>query len=569
MQERKIFNYESVMLSEKTLKEEGYEPTAFGKTSTKFIWATCRFCGEPSRIRKGQFTKSGSACHNECRLKEQSQSKSPFSREDVREKIKQTNLQRYGSENANQNEMVAKKISAGRIAAQDKIEQTNLEKYGVVNPFQSEEIKQIIKQTNQEKYGCDHAMQNDDIKKKTKSTIQERYGVTAITEIPGVKEKAKQTNIARYGYPHPMQNPDLQQSKTDNWNKSIESNDNYNLINTLRGAEFWERMKGDITLKSLCEEFDINYRSTTSRLLHDEFREKYYELYSFPRQQEQKRVASIIRDMGFTVDINDRSIIAPLELDIVIPDKKLAIEFNGSYWHSEACLDHEVARLKHLEKTRMCQNAGYRLFHIFEHQWKERESQILNFLKSILSICDKSVFARKCQLTNDSCREFLDKNHIQGYGNRTIQYFNLIFENRIVGTMTASSHHRQNANDDVVVLNRLCFEDGIQVTGGASKLFSAFTKWAKENNYKSIVSWSDNLWTEGNVYKQLGFIMEQEYAPDYFYWDIKKHIAMSKQSQQKKKVNCPDELTEYDWCKSRGLYRIWDCGKKKWTFKVE
>lgn len=31
---------------------------------------------------------------------------------------------------------------------------------------------------------------------------------------------------------------------------------------------------------------------------------------------------------------NDRELIAPYELDIVIPELHLAIEFNGVYWHS-------------------------------------------------------------------------------------------------------------------------------------------------------------------------------------------------------------------------------------------
>lgn len=568
MAERKIFNYESVILEEKTLKEEGYKPSCFGKTSTKFIWASCRYCGKPSRIRKGQFNKSGSACHKECRLQEQSQSGSPFARKDVREKIKQTNLERYGSEHANQNKDIAKRISEGRQKAQSKIEKTNLNKYGVANPFQSEEIKQKIIKINNEKYGTDHAMQNDQVQKKTQKTLLDRHGVSNIANIPGIDEKRKQTNIQKYGYPYPMQNPDLKKSATENFNESIKDNDNYLLINTLRGREFWQRIQDDITLKDLCDEFRINYQSVTSRLLHDEFRDRYYELYSFPRQQEQKRVASIIREMGLSVLVNNRSIISPLELDIVIPDKKLAIEFNGNYWHSEACLNHSDAKMKHLTKTRLCQNKGYRLFHIFEHQWKERESQILNFLKSILSIHDKKIFARKCKINHESCRDFFENNHIQGYGNRTIKYFNLTYEDKIVASMTASSHHRQNADPNIIVLNRLCFEDGIQVVGGASRLFSKFIEWAKENNYNKIVSWSDNLWTEGNVYKELGFILEQEYPPDYFYWDVKKHIALSKQSQQKKKVNCPAGMTEHEWAKERGLFRTWDCGKKKWIYNL-
>ena len=36
---------------------------------------------------------------------------------------------------------------------------------------------------------------------------------------------------------------------------------------------------------------------------------------------------------------NNRHIISPMELDIYIPQKNLAIEFNGLYWHSELFRD--------------------------------------------------------------------------------------------------------------------------------------------------------------------------------------------------------------------------------------
>lgn len=48
---------------------------------------------------------------------------------------------------------------------------------------------------------------------------------------------------------------------------------------------------------------------------------------------------------------NDRKIIFPYELDIVIPDRKLAIEFDGLFWH-------QIKNRKlgyHLMKTEMCE----------------------------------------------------------------------------------------------------------------------------------------------------------------------------------------------------------------------
>jgi hypothetical protein len=68
MNNKKIFNFESKVLVGLTIEKEGHHPDELSRCSQKFIWAACRFCGEPSRIRKLFYTKAGSACHNQCRI---------------------------------------------------------------------------------------------------------------------------------------------------------------------------------------------------------------------------------------------------------------------------------------------------------------------------------------------------------------------------------------------------------------------------------------------------------------------------------------------------------------------
>ena len=65
---------------------------------------------------------------------------------------------------------------------------------------------------------------------------------------------------------------------------------------------------------------------------------------------------------------NDRKLIAPYELDILIPELKLAVEFNGSYWHS---LEAGTPLGYHQMKSMMCEAKGYRLIHIWEDEWSD------------------------------------------------------------------------------------------------------------------------------------------------------------------------------------------------------
>lgn len=93
-------------------------------------------------------------------------------------------------------------------------------------------------------------------------------------------------------------------------------------------------------------------------------------------------------------------------------------------------------------------------------------------------------------------------------------------------------------------------------------------EWCKKQGINKIITWSDSMISMGNSYEKIGFRLEKIYRPDYFYWDVKNDCYRSKQSQKKKSTKCPEGMTEREWCWDRGLYRIWDCGKKKWSISL-
>ena len=67
---------------------------------------------------------------------------------------------------------------------------------------------------------------------------------------------------------------------------------------------------------------------------------------------------------------NARNIISPLEIDLYYPDKKVAIEFNGDYWHSEKFKDNEYHRNKYIK---CCEN-DIHLISVFERDWLDNKS---------------------------------------------------------------------------------------------------------------------------------------------------------------------------------------------------
>ena len=74
-----------------------------------------------------------------------------------------------------------------------------------------------------------------------------------------------------------------------------------------------------------------------------------------------------------------KTIIKPLELDIYLPELKMAFEFNGNYWHSTK----KIKKNYHQEKTLKCQKEKIKLFHVYEFDWDEKRTETEKKIKSL------------------------------------------------------------------------------------------------------------------------------------------------------------------------------------------
>ena len=209
---------------------------------------------------------------------------------------------------------------------------------------------------------------------------------------------------------------------------------------------------------------------------------------------------------------------------------------------------------------------------LFSDEWKNRQSQCQNFIDGANGKHKRRINARQCvveEIDKSSAREFLEEYHIQGSNNLSLVYFGILKDEELLGILSLGRHSRQ-ISQNRIVLDRLCFKKGTYVVGGSSKLFKKCVQWSKDKRYDEIISFSDNRLTTGITYEKLGFSIEKNYRPDYSYVDINNPSSRySKQSQKKSSVKCPSGLTEYEWAKQRGLERIWDRGKKRWTYLLD
>jgi hypothetical protein len=255
------------------------------------------------------------------------------------------------------------------------------------------------------------------------------------------------------------------------------------------------------------------------------------------------------------------------EIDIYIPELKLGIEYCGLYWHSEDA-PHPRNKNYHKEKLDLCKDKGISLITIFEDEWKNKQFQIKNFILNKIQLKETKIYARDCkakEIDKETAKAFLDIYHMQGSGK--IDYaIGLYYNSELMGVTTGCPHHRGLQE---YTLNRLVFKKDTSITGGASKLINTLKDYAKVKGYSKIISWSDNKWSDGNVYLATGWEKAEELPSDYSYC-VGNGVRKNKQSCKKKYLKNLGAIgnTELEMAKSLGWSRIWDCGKIRWVLKL-
>ena len=491
-------------------------------------------------------------CNNSCAVKSDL----------TQAKIKKTNLERTGYEHNSLNPESQKKMQAtnrsnnggvlyfqnkdnikalvekkikkfGNGNNTEKIKKTNLEKYGIENQFQRpgliiDNIEKKIK-----KFG------NGNNIEKIKKTNLEKYGVESVLSLQRIHDDLKAKNL------------DL---KLLRYTQLLETN-NIKLISLLNNEVICKCLKCD-------KEFTAQQQLIRKRFHSN--REICIECNPLISVMEKSKCEDEIYNFikqYIDCEQSNRKILNGQELDIFIPSKKLAIEFNGLYWHSDEYKNWDY----HLSKTESCEKLNIQLIHIYEDDWLYKQDIVKSRLKSLLGISDRRIFARKCEvkeLSNEQSKVFLEKNHIQSSTNPKYRY-GLFHNEELVACMTFGSSRFEK---DKMELHRFANKLNTNVVGGASKLFKHFLKL---NICSSIISYADRSWSQGRLYETLGFILINKTRPNYYYIDNDIRINRFKfKKSELVKQGFDISKTEVDIMSSRGFNRIYDSGSLKFEYNT-
>jgi G:T-mismatch repair DNA endonuclease (very short patch repair protein) len=489
----------------------------------------CAVCSAPVRL-KSQVAGWRRTCSLKCAAND----------EDTKTKTATTLKERFGKHHTQNEEWVTSFVKQQKLnGSYEKGIKTFHEKYGVSNQFAREEVKDKIKQTNISRYGAENPQQVKAIRDKTQQTCIEKYGRTS-----GFIARSGDEN-AMTSYATVFKGCTTKLSKLS-WN-DIEKDKKFSYISICGDEHIFTCL--------LCDKTS----SVGSLMATCQCREKTLE----------KQIADFVSGLGISTKRRDRKVLNGLELDIFCPDKKLAIELNGVYWHGENVLSKRVASAKsyHRNKYEMCKEAGIKLLQFTDLEWKNKQELVKSMIAQRLGVSEK-IGARRCSIvtiSGSSARVFLQSNHISGATGASL-HKGLEKDGKLL-MLASFGKNRFGEGHELV---RMCSVKGVTVVGGAARLVAA---GMEELSITKLTSYCDLRYGDGAVYEKLGFFNSSTGSPGYWYINPSRNEVCSRQKFQKHKLptkleNFDSNLSEWENMQANGYDRLWDAGHSKWVLSA-
>ena len=410
---------------------------------------------------------------------------------------------------------------------------------------------------------CSHACavrspeRNEKISKVKKSyTDEQKLEINA---------KRESSMIEKYGVSYNSQRPEVKTIISEKLSKfQLNENTREKLLD--KEWLYQEYVILNRSAVDIADELDIHYSTVLDycRKYNFEITKHYQE--SLP----QKQIYNfIIENYSDEVFYNDWSVLGTHELDIYIPELKLAIEYNGLLYHSSNS-HNEKNKFRHIDKTNKCTELGIALINIRGDQWEFKRDVVKSIVLNKLNKTNMKIFARKCnirEVTTLDSRKFLDENHIQGNFDCSIKY-GLYYNDELVSLMTFNKTNNRNNKNYEWELVRFCNKVYHNVVGGFSKLLHHFRKY----HQGTIITYSDRSRGNGEVYIKNGFTLIDDRITIGYSW-TDKHKVFSREKFQKHKLQelydkgilsfYDEKLTEFENMFNNKYNIIYDCGQLK------
>ena len=236
-----------------------------------------------------------------------------------------------------------------------------------------------------ENYGVEFVTQLDTMKEKSKQTCIEKFGFDNCTKSKDIIQKRKERNLLKYGVEDPIALSKVRGKTSTDAQRGFDK-----IQRGLKEGYILIEVSG-LYYKIACPKGHISeiskYTLSNRKIDKIEICNQCNEYIGSLGEQEVFEYIQSIYDKP--ISRSNRKLISPFEIDMVLEDIKLCIEFNGDYWHSTKVNDD---RFYHLNKLNMCLSKGYNLIQIRENDWninKEKiKKKLFNLINNIIDLDD-------------------------------------------------------------------------------------------------------------------------------------------------------------------------------------
>lgn len=276
----------------------------------------------------------------------------------------------------------------------------------------------------------------------------------------------------------------------------------------------------------------------------------------------QLELFEFVKSIASDAVLSDRTIIAPKELDVWVPSRKLGIEFNGLYWHSSKVISDE---LYHLKKEIACTAANVVLLSIFEDEWRDKRQLIESMIKHRLGIDTIKINARSlkvCTLNSKDSKEFFNKNHLDGY---TPAQQTFALKDIATGIVFAALslrrpfHKKYASRLEVARCACLMYHN---VRGWLGKLTKVALTYALSLNKDGLMTYVDGRIGKGQSYDSAGWIKQICSNQPRFWWtDFE-----NKYNRFQYKANKKENKTEEQVALEANVVKIFGCSNSLYFY---
>lgn len=335
------------------------------------------------------------------------------------------------------------------------------------------------------------------IHSKRKDTILHRYGVPHFSQHPLFNAKVQHTCLTKYGVSHHASarrnaGRHLTQIKQQHMSHStVEALDDIHHLQLLN--------KQGKTLTEIASDLGVSLTPVRERFeKHNIVPVRHY---SSAGEREVAQIVTSMLPHNTTVVGRDRQEVGQ-ELDVWIPQYRIAVEYNGMYWHS----DKRRSSSHLLDKTNTCASHDIKLLQVFESEWSSNQLATESALALSIGFFayPQPQFGTVLKISSEEAEIFLKRHHLAGYCSDATVWYGAIMKGILVAVVTFTELGGEAS------MVQLCTDNS---PSSAQHIPSIVRTAVVAHNWSTVHHTADRRWIVDHILKKMNFVDVEHHPP--------------------------------------------------------